>query len=207
MAETSGRITLWGLEVFAAIADAGSISGAARRVSASPSAVSQQLSNLETALGTALVDRAARPLTLTAAGRTFRRRAVNILDETAMAQAELAVADMSRLARFRLGMIEDFDADVTPRLLLDMADELGACQFLLETGASHRLYEQLAARELDVIVAADIGQSSDWMEVHPLLREPFVVVTPPDAPACQMGSPACATCPISSTLSGITWDG
>lgn len=30
-----------------------------------------------------------------------------------------------------------------------------------------------------MIVAADIGQSSDWMEVHPLLREPFVVVTPP----------------------------
>lgn len=187
MADGTGRITLWGLEVFVAIAGQGSISGAARLVAASPSAVSQQLTNLETALGTVLVDRAARPLTLTAAGRTFRRRAVNILNETAQARAELVVQDMSRLTRFRLGMIEDFDADVTPRLLFDMADDLGGCQFLLETGASHRLFEQLAARELDAIVAADIGQSSDWMEVHPLMAEPFVAVMPPGRAALSEG--------------------
>lgn len=187
MADSSGRITLWGVEVFAAIAEEGSISGAAKRVAASPSAVSQQLTNLETSLGTTLVDRAARPLTLTAAGRTFRRRAANILNETALARAELVVQDMSKLTGFRLGMIEDFDADVTPRLLFDMAGDLAGCQFLLETGASHRLFDQLAARELDVIVAADIGQSSNWMEVHSLMTEPFVVVMPLGRPGLPDG--------------------
>ena len=178
MVATTGRITLWGIEVFIATADEGSISAAARRLEASPSAVSQQLTNLETALGATLLNRNARPVTLTPSGEIFRKRAQVILDEALQAQAELAMSDMSALTRFRLGMIEDFDADVTPRLLSDMAVELQGCQFLLETGASHRLFDLLDSRALDVVVATDMGASADWMEVHPLLVEPFVAAVP-----------------------------
>ncbi len=178
MAETQGRITLWGIEVFLAAAEELSISAAARRLDASPSAVSQQLTNLETALGTALLNRHERPMSLTPAGTLFRRRAQSILNEAARARAELAMQDPSVLTQLRLGMIEDFDADVTPRLLRDMADELTGCQFLLETGASHRLVDRLDARALDVIVAADMGAEADWMEVHPAMTEPFVAAVP-----------------------------
>jgi DNA-binding transcriptional LysR family regulator len=62
MAEAEGRVTLWGIEVFVAAAEEGSISAAARRLGVSPSAVSQQLSGLETALGAALLDRSTRPM-------------------------------------------------------------------------------------------------------------------------------------------------
>lgn len=175
MVDSPGRITLWGVEVFVATAEEGSISAAARRLAASPSAVSQQLTNLETALGTPLLLRNTRPVTLTPAGELFRRRAGTILNEAAMARSELAQADLSVLTRFRLGMIEDFEADVTPRLLTGLAQDLPQCQFLLETGASHTLYDQLEARSLDVIVAAEMGAISDWMEVHPLLSDGFVV--------------------------------
>ncbi|OSP54294.1 LysR family transcriptional regulator [Pseudoruegeria sp. SK021] len=173
-----GRMTLWGIEVFAAIAETGSISDAARRVGASASTVSQQLSNLEAALGAGLLDRAARPIRLTPAGRIFLRRARAILGEASLARSELANRDLSQLQRLRLGVIEDFDADVTPRLLTDMAGLLQSCQFLLETGASHRLFDQLETRVLDVIVAADSGPPADWMERYPLLREPFVAAVP-----------------------------
>ncbi|MCF6315699.1 MAG: LysR family transcriptional regulator [Marinosulfonomonas sp.] len=181
MVATTGRITLWGIEVFIATADEGSISSAARRLEASPSAVSQQLTNLETALGTTLLNRATRPVSLTPSGEMFRKRAQLILNEATQAQAELANSDMSALTRFRLGMIEDFDADVTPRLLSDMSGTLTGCQFLLETGASHRLYDLLDSRALDVIVAADMGADADWMEVHPLMIEPFVAAVPKGA--------------------------
>ena len=178
MVDSPGRITLWGVEVFVATAEEGSISAAARRLGASPSAVSQQLTNLEGAIGTTLLNRNERPVTLTPAGEIFRRRAGIILNEAALARAELAMADMSRLTRFRLGMIEDFEADVTPRLLARLADDLKTCQFLLETGASHYLHDLLDARALDVIVAADMGAEADWMEHHPLLTEGFVVAAP-----------------------------
>jgi len=178
MVETAGRVTLWGIEVFVAVSEERSISAAARRLGASVSAVSQQVSGLEAALGTSLFDRSARPLGLTPAGELFRRRARVILDEAEQARAELAAADLTRLARFRLGMIEDFDADVTPRLLTELAGSLTGTRFLLETGPSHRLYDQLDARALDVIVAAEMGPPADGLEIHPLMQEPFVVAAP-----------------------------
>lgn len=181
MVETSGRITLWAVEVFLAAARAGSVSAAARQLGASASAVSQQLSALEAALGAELLDRGARPVTLTPAGEMFRPRAEAILSEAEAARAELSMADPAGLTRFRLGMIEDFEAEVTPRLLGDMAAELRACRFVLETGPSHLLMDMLTNRALDMVVAADMGASADWMEVHPLLTEPFVASAPPGA--------------------------
>ena len=181
MADAPGRVTLWGIEVFLAVAEEGAISAAARRLGVSPSAISQQLAGLETALGAGLLDRGARPMRLTPAGAMFRRHAQVILNAEAEARAELAVADMSGLTTLRLGMIEDFDADVTPRLLSVLAADLRGCRFLLETGASHRLLDQLEARALDIVVAADPGSEGaeeGWREVHPLLAEPFVAVVP-----------------------------
>ncbi|WP_073194765.1 LysR family transcriptional regulator [Roseovarius marisflavi] len=178
MVESPGRITLWGIEVFMAAADERSISAAARRLGASPSAVSQQLTNLEGAVGATLLQRNARPIRLTPAGEIMHRRAQAILNEAAQARAELAMSQLSTLTRFRLGMIEDLEADVTPQLLTHMAGELTRCQFLLETGASHHLYDQLDARALDMIVAAEFGAETDWVEVHPILREGFAVAAP-----------------------------
>lgn len=176
-----GRITLWAIEIFVATADEGSISAAARRLGASPSTVSQQLTNLEAAVGTSLLHRNSRPVLLTPAGEIFRRRAKAILGEAELARAELAQGDLSALTQFRLGVIEDLEADVTPSLLARMANQLRECQFLLETGASHALIDQLEHRELDVIVAADTGEHTDGMEVHPLITEAFVGAAPKGA--------------------------
>ncbi|MEM6323754.1 MAG: LysR family transcriptional regulator [Pseudomonadota bacterium] len=181
MAETAGRITLRHVEVFVATAEEASISLAAQRLGASPSAVSQQLTNLETALSTPLLNRNERPMSLTPSGRLFLRRAQTILNEAARARVELARADPTVFTRLRLGVIEDFDAEVTPQLLREMAAEMGGCQFLLETGASHRLYEKLETRALDMIVATDISASAPWMEIHPVLTEPFVAAVPKGA--------------------------
>ncbi|KNG95332.1 LysR family transcriptional regulator [Pseudaestuariivita atlantica] len=178
MSNSPRRITLWGIEVFVACAEERSVSAAARRLGASVSAVSQQMTNLEDAIGVSLMNRGERPMTLTPAGETFRRRAQAILNEAAQARAELGMADLGALTRFRLGMIEDFEADVTPHLLAFMAEELRGCQFLLDTGASHALYDQLDARALDVIVAAEMGAEAAWMEVHPLVTERYVGAAP-----------------------------
>ncbi|MEM0946056.1 MAG: LysR family transcriptional regulator [Pseudomonadota bacterium] len=178
MADTQGRVTLWGIEVFAAAAEELSISASARRLGASPSAVSQQLTNLETALSTTLLDRSARPMVLTPAGALFLRRAQRILTEAAAARAELASRDLSQLTTLGLGMIEDLEADVTPALLAEMGQKLEGTRFRLETGASHRLYDRLDSRALDVVVAAETDALAPWMELHPLLDDPFVAVVP-----------------------------
>ena len=178
MTDAPGRVTLQAIEVFLAAAAEGTVQGAAKRLGASASGVSQQLSALELALGASLFDRTARPLRLTPAGDTFRRHAQAIVNELAAARAAIGLAGLSGLSSFRLGFIEDFEAEVTPRLLSDLGREWPGCQFLLETGPSHRLHEQLEARALDLIVAADIGAATERAEVHMILEEPFVAVVP-----------------------------
>lgn len=178
MVETPGKITLWQIEIFAAAAEEASITAAARRLGASPSAVSQQLTNLETAIGVKLLERAERPMPLTKAGELFLARAHSILHEAAMATSELALGDAGARTRLRLGMIEDFDADVTPALLTRLAEEMPAAQFLLETGASHRLLAQLETRALDMIIGADPEELPKELESHPLMEDPFILVTP-----------------------------
>ena len=181
MPELAGRVTLWGIEVFLAVAEERAISAAAKRLGVSASAISQQLTGIEAALGVMLLDRSARPMGLTPAGAMFRRHAQTILNAEADARAELAIADLSGLTTLRIGMIEDFDLEVTPRLLTSLADDLKTCRFLLETGPSHRLLDQLDARALDIVVAADLGSETGadaWREVHPILAEPFLAITP-----------------------------
>jgi DNA-binding transcriptional LysR family regulator len=179
MPDTQSRMTLWAIEIFLAAVETGAIVQAAKKLRVSPSSISQQITNLENAVGARLIDRAARPLALTPAGALFHRRAQIILGEAQQARSELARHDLSQLSRLSLGMIEDFDADVTPRLILDMGEELKSCHFVLETGASYHLAAMLESRALDVIVAADLNLSADWMEIHPLLDDPFMIAAPP----------------------------
>src|SRR5437773_689777 len=75
---------------FVAIADAGSISGAARRLDLSKSVVSERLSELERSLAAQLVQRTTRRLSITGDGLAFLERARRILGEAADARAELA---------------------------------------------------------------------------------------------------------------------
>lgn len=184
MPEEQGRATIWGIEVFLTVADEGSISAAARRLGVSPPAISQQVATLEATLGAVLFDRSARPFGLTSAGALFRRHAQLILNTEAEARADLARADLSRLTTLRLGMIEDFDAEVTPALLAKLSHDLPDCRFLLETGASHRLLDQLESRALDLAIAAELGSETaetGWREVHPILTEPFLAIRPKGA--------------------------
>lgn len=184
MAEAQGRVTLWGIEVFLAVAEEGTISAAARRLGVSPPAVSQQLAVIEQSLGAPLFDRTARPFLLTSAGAVFRRHGQVILNAEAEARAELSRSDPNRSVTFRIGVIEDLDAEVTPVLLHSLSKEMSGARFLLETGASHRLIDGLEARALDVAIAAELGTEAaqeGWREVHPLLNDPFVAVHPASA--------------------------
>lgn len=174
----SGRgLTLWGLEIFAATAEEGAVSAAARRLGASPSAVSQQLSALEASLGQTLLERSTRPVRLTPAGEVFLGRAQTILDEARQAQAELATSGPVRLSRLRVGVIEDLEADVTPQLLMGLSQSLPDTRLLLETGPSHVLIDQLEARALDMAVASIVSPPAGC-EVHPILSETMLLAAP-----------------------------
>lgn len=79
------RLPLPTLEIFDAIIREGSFKGAARRLGLQPSTVSHQLKTLEVQLGTALIIRTIRSLSLTEAGRALLRGAGPAFDQLAEA--------------------------------------------------------------------------------------------------------------------------
>jgi DNA-binding transcriptional LysR family regulator len=79
-----------GITAFVAVAEAGSISEAARRMRLSKSVLSERLAELERSLGTKLLQRTTRKLTLTEDGSAFHERAARIVREVEDAAADLA---------------------------------------------------------------------------------------------------------------------
>lgn len=171
-------VTLRGLEVFEVLARTGSVAQAAELTGLSQPAVSQQMRNLETALGADLIDHARRPMRLTPAGRTFLARSERVLSELRLAQSELAVMDLSHLSTLSIGLIDDFDNELTPRLVSILADSLTSCRFKLITAPSHEISAAMQARTLHIAVAASTGEMHDGVTEYPLVRDPFILVTP-----------------------------
>jgi DNA-binding transcriptional LysR family regulator len=83
-------LKLESVAAFVAVAEAGSISEAARRMELSKSVVSARLAELERSLGAKLLHRTTRKLAITEDGSAFYERAKRIVQETADAAAEIA---------------------------------------------------------------------------------------------------------------------
>ena len=79
-----------GIATFVAVVEGGSLSEAARRLRISRSVVSERLMELEKSLGTSLLQRSTRKLTLTEDGTAFLIRATRIVREVDEAAADLA---------------------------------------------------------------------------------------------------------------------
>ena len=171
-------LTLRGLEVFEALARTGSVAQAAEITGLSQPSVSQQLRNLENALGTELVDHGRRPMRLTQAGRSFLARTETVLVELQFAQSELSVMDLGHLATLSIGLIDDFDNDLTPRLATLLADSLTRSKFKLITLSSLDLFAELEAQRLHMVVSAHSGEVLEGVVEYPLVQDPFILVTP-----------------------------
>jgi DNA-binding transcriptional LysR family regulator len=182
-------ISLRGLEVFEALAQTGSVAAAAARTGLSQSAVSQQMRNLEQALGTELIDHGRRPMRLTPAGTLFLTRTEAALAELRLAQSEMQVMDLAQLHALDLGIIDDFDDNLTPRLATILGDSLAECRLKLITASSHDLLRAMKERRLHVTIAASHGRQIEGVTEHPLARDPFMLVTPEGVPASVVEDP------------------
>ena len=95
MSKSIGRLTL--LETFVRIAEAGSISAAARNLGLSQPSVSRQLSELELRFKSQLMRRTTHDLSLTAAGAELLADARQLLDEwEALEEKHLDAEDTMR---------------------------------------------------------------------------------------------------------------
>jgi len=171
------NFTLKQLRYFEALARHGHFGRAADACSISQPALSVQIKELETTLGTQLFERGARQARLTGFGETLAVRVRDILR---------AVDDLGNLARasrdqlvgqLRIGVIPTIAPYLLPNLIRNLALQHDGLDIHVRETMTQRLLDELADGELDcAIVALPVSEAS-LTEVA-LFDEHFVLVRP-----------------------------
>ena len=178
------NLSLKWLEVFQAVARSGSVQDAAGRLGLTVSTVSHHLTCLEEAVGKPLIDHRRRPMRLTDEGTVFLRRVDEALLSLRQGLTDVWAEDLSALSRrLTLAATEDFDTEVTPRLVAALAEALPLCELSVLSRPSHEILSLLHEGEADIGISApgDLRPGPDLIE-EPLLRDPFVLIVPRDRP-------------------------
>ncbi|MCJ2096015.1 LysR substrate-binding domain-containing protein [Methylobacterium sp. J-072] len=190
-AATVSRLDLKTLRLFAAICEAGTLNGAARRAAIAPSAVSKRLAELEHALGCTLLTREPRGMRLTPAGETLLHHTRRML-----ASAEQMALELAEHAHGVRGFV---------RMLANLS---AIVQFLPEDlqvflAAQERIRVDLAERPSGGVVlgveegVADLGICAGGTDTRSLTAYPYrgdrlVLVMPADHPLSGRGAIALA---------------
>lgn len=157
---------------------------AAAACSVSQPALSVQVRELETSLGTLLFERGGRQVRLTRFGELFAERVSSILlsiDEL----GELARASGQRLdGELRLGVIPTIAPYLLPRILGGLGDAFPGLDLHVRETITPKLLEKLNTGRLDAAIVALPISERDLHEVA-LLEEPMLLVRHKS----QLGSP------------------
>ncbi|MFJ4143239.1 LysR family transcriptional regulator [Pseudomonas sp. NPDC089734] len=169
-------IDMYAVQVFIAVAEEGSMSGAATRMGISQSGVSQMVRQLEEELGVILVDRSTRPLTLTPFGVALRNRGSVLNEEILHLKAQVVDAGRGVKPDLKIGLVDSFAATCgsafTKRLLGKVS------QLSIRTGLSPQQGESLLRRDLDLIVTSDPLMDANDVIRYRLFSEKYFVITP-----------------------------
>jgi DNA-binding transcriptional LysR family regulator len=183
-------IKLEGLGAFTALADAGSISEAARRLGVPKSVVSERLAELERELGGRLAQRTTRKMSLTEDGHAFLPRARRILQEAQDGRNELAERRGELTGPLRLSAPVSFGClHLAPALISFMKLRLGiAVSLELDDRFADIVsggFDAATPRWRGAVMWFDVKEGEASIFLTP--KRSYVVVADPDGQAVPGG--------------------
>lgn len=160
------------------VASAGSIAAAARRVGYTRSAVSQQMSALESEAGRLLMDRRSNRVRLTDAGRTLVEHTERILVELRSAQSALESDDEPISGLLRIGIPFREGPRTMSAALTEVRRRFPELEVRLTQTRDEAAAEQLRRGELDMAVVSRLAPANadqlpglrEWVLGHDPLR-------------------------------------
>jgi DNA-binding transcriptional LysR family regulator len=175
----SVRFDLRDLELFVAVADAGSIARAAERSHTVASAVSKRISDLEESFGTGLLVRGAKGIELTAAGHALLVRARAMLH-----QARQLDDEMRRHASGTRGYVRVFAnisaiVEFLPATLASFAAKHPDIHVHLEEHVSAAIAAAVADNSADFGIVSELPVI-DGLSTIPFRKDELVLVLKPD---------------------------
>src|SRR5919197_2034116 len=138
------------MRVLREVAARGSFSAAAESLDYTHSAISQQIAALEREAGTVLVERSARGVRLTDAGRALVEHADVILARLSDAEAELQAISGLRGGRVRIAAFPSAGASILPEAIARYRERHPAIELTLEPAEPGPALAKLRAGEVDI---------------------------------------------------------
>ena len=169
-------VDLRSIEIFLAVSETGSFTGAAKRLNKTQSAVSQAVRQLEDDLGVVLINRNSRALSLTQPGDLLRRRGTELYDDAVALASLVREHGKAKLVELRVGMVDSFANAVAPTLIRGLLSE--SLNLSLWSDITNRLREALHDRRFDIVVANDAFTDEERLIRFALLRERYVLLLP-----------------------------
>ncbi|NEX47716.1 LysR family transcriptional regulator [Pseudotabrizicola algicola] len=173
------QLNLHHLRLFRAIASDGTLTGAARALNLSQSALSTQLRALEASLGQDLFERRGRGLVLTEAGRIALDHAEAIFRTVEDLTATLRETGRSRRA-LRVGALATLSRNFQMQFLAPLIGRPDV-EVVLRSGSQDELLRGLGSLALDVVLtnlAPARDAASSWL-VHRLDEQPIGLIGTP----------------------------
>lgn len=173
------QLNLHHLRLFRAVATDGKLTGAARRLNLSQSALSAQIKALEDSLGHALFERRGRGLVLTEVGHIALDHAEAIFRTVEDLTATLRETGRIRKA-LRVGALATLSRNFQMQFLRPLIGRPDV-EVVLRSGSQAELLRGLAALTLDVVLtnaAPARDAASSWL-VHPLDKQSVSLIGTP----------------------------
>lgn len=207
MAKASGvpGYTMAQLAAFVAVADAGTITGAAARLHVSPSAVAASLTDLERVLQAQLcVRHRAKGVVLTFAGKALLAKARTLLHEAAELELDVRGEPGQVSGVLHVGCYTTLGPSALPPLLDAFTRRYPATKIELREDSLEVLRRAVDAHDVDLAIVYDIDLPRHWNTValmraaprihlpgdHPLAADPTVsLVDLADQPMILLDAP------------------
>ena len=177
------------MRVLREVAVRGSFSAAAEALSFTQSAISQQIAALERETGATLVERSARGVRLTDAGRALVKHTDAILARLTEAESELEAIAGLRGGRVRMAAFESAAATLMPPAIAEYRSRHPAVELSMTLAEPEGALPQLRAGELELAVifggALAESYSIEGLELMELLEDPLYLVLPADHPLAR----------------------
>jgi DNA-binding transcriptional LysR family regulator len=168
------HITWRQMRLFHALAQTGSVTGAARREHVTQPTVSMQLHQLQDAAGVPLVESAGRGLKLTDAGQRLAQASADILARWQAFEMELADLQGLRTGRLDVAVVSTAKSFI-PRLLGPFAQLHPGVDVHLEVANRDAIVRRLEQSQDDLVIMTT-PPAHLQLVVEPLLDNPLVLV-------------------------------
>jgi DNA-binding transcriptional LysR family regulator len=170
------------MKVLREVAARGSFSAAAEALSFTQSAVSQHVAALERETGTQLVERGARGVRVTEAGRVLISHADAILARIECAEEELAALAGLRGGRLRLISFQSGGATLAPRAVAAFRERHPQVELSMQEAEPEEAAPRLRAGDADLALVYDHPSIPDFLapdlELVHLVDDPYEVILP-----------------------------